>query len=105
MKEFMHYNTVSEAIEELNKEGFVIDYNLNENNLLSKTSKYNINNFEVVGVYRYEGETDPSDEAVVYAVQEKGGENKGLIVDGYGSSNTSEVSEVLKLLKLNKKNE
>ncbi|WP_196885626.1 hypothetical protein [Aureivirga sp. CE67] len=104
MKEFMHYNTVSEAITELKKEGFVIDYNLKENCLLCEHSKYELKNYEIVGVYRYEGETDPSDEAAVYAIQEKGGDNKGVLVDGYGfSSNTSEVAEVLKELKFNKK--
>ena len=36
-------------------------------------------NFEIVHVYRYEGETDPGDEATVYGIKSSTGE-KGVFV-------------------------
>ncbi len=102
MKEFVHYNTVLEAIYELNKEGFVIDYNLKENCLHCEDSRFDLDTFEIVGVYRYEGDTDPSEESAVYAIQKKGETEKGILIDGYGSSNNSEISEVLRKLNYKK---
>ncbi|HCR53326.1 MAG TPA: hypothetical protein DIW27_02825, partial [Cytophagales bacterium] len=41
--------------------------------------------FEIIEVYRYEGETDPADEATVYGIESKTGV-KGVLVTGYGAT-------------------
>lgn len=53
--------------------------------------------FDIVEVYRYEGNTDPSDEATVYAIESKTG-LKGVLVTGYGVSEniSSDILEKLK---------
>lgn len=79
------YQPVSIAVNELLKRGFTIDFNLDENLDAFDSGKYNVNNFEIVEVYRYEGESDPGDEAVVYAIESKFGV-KGIIVSGFGVS-------------------
>jgi hypothetical protein len=38
-----------------------------------------------VETYRFEGNTDPSDEAIVFAIESKNGK-KGVLVNGYGIS-------------------
>ncbi|MDF2449054.1 MAG: hypothetical protein K0R26_1558 [Bacteroidota bacterium] len=91
-----HYETVSQAINELQKKGYSIDFNLKENSLDQNPAKFETE-FEIVEVYRYEGDSDPGDEAVVYALESKSGE-KGLLVTGYGISVDSKVTEVLKKL-------
>jgi hypothetical protein len=91
-----HYETVSQAINELQKKGYTIDFNLKENSLDQNPAKFETE-FEIVEVYRYEGDSDPGDEAVVYALESKSGE-KGLLVTGYGISVDSKVTEVLKKL-------
>lgn len=91
-----HYETVSEAINELQKKGFSIDFNLKENNLDQHPEKFE-NSFEIVEVYRYEGDSDPGDEAAVYALESKSGE-KGILVTGYGVSVDSKTTEILKKL-------
>ena len=50
-----HYDTVSEAIEALRKQGFTIDFNMEDNNLSCNQGKFDVQNFEIVDVYRYEG--------------------------------------------------
>lgn len=91
----VHYDTVSSAIEKLRAQGFTIDFNLAENSISSPHNSYNPDDFEVVDAYRYEGITDPGDEAVVYAIQSKSGE-KGILVTGYGPSAVSISAEMIK---------
>jgi hypothetical protein len=62
-----HYATVSVALEELRKQGFTTDFNLEENCISCTNGKFDAADFEIVDVYRYEGITDPADEATVYA--------------------------------------
>lgn len=92
-----HYATVSQAIEELRKQGYTTDFNLEDNMLVCNQGKFEANDFEVVDVYRYEGNSDPGDEAAVYAIQSSNG-LKGTLVTGYGASTDISSEELLKKL-------
>jgi hypothetical protein len=95
------YDTLSEAVNDLKKRGFDLDFNLQENCLICHGDKFDVNNFEIAEVYRFEGNTDPSDEAVVYAIQSVNGV-KGVLVNGYGISAETMSSEMAKKLSINK---
>jgi len=95
------YDTVSEATNGLKKRGFDIDFNLQENCLVCHGEKFNVNDFEIVEVYRFEGDSDPSDEAVVYAIQSTNGK-KGVLVSGYGISAEGMSAEMAKKLSIQK---
>jgi hypothetical protein len=69
MERAMHYNTVSEAIEKLRSKGFILDFNMEENVLATTAEKFPPESLEIVDVYRYEGDSDPGDEASVYALE------------------------------------
>jgi hypothetical protein len=90
-----HYATVSNAIEELRKQGYTTDFNLEENAIVCSVGKFGANDFEIVDVYRYEGNSDPGDEAAVYAIKSSTG-LKGVLVTGYGASSDITSSELLK---------
>lgn len=96
-----HYSTVSEAINKLREEGFITDFNLEENCIVSNSEKFNPEDFEIVDVYRYEGDSDPSDEAIVYAIESKKG-LKGILVSGYGVSTDSRVTNMLEKIRIRK---
>jgi hypothetical protein len=89
-----HYATVSEAIEQLRQKGFTMDFNLEKNCIVCHPDKFNPDDFEIVDVYRYEGDTDPADEATVYAIESKTG-LKGILVTGYGISTDTMSAEIL----------
>ena len=89
-----HYKTVSVALEELRRQGFITDFNLDENCLVCNDEKFSAEDFEIVDVYRYEGNSDPADEAAVYALQSKSGV-KGVLVTGYGISADPRSAEIL----------
>ncbi len=95
------YETVSEAVNGLKKRGFTLDFNLEENCLICDGEKFNVSNFEIVEFHRFEGDSDPSDEAVVYAIESRDGK-KGVLVNGYGISAETVGAEMVKKLSLNR---
>jgi hypothetical protein len=96
------YDTVSEAVSGLKKRGFTTDFNLKENCLVCHGNKFNPEDFEIVEVYRFEGNTDPSDQAVVYAIESRTG-MKGVLVNGYGVSADPLSSDMAKKLSVHRK--
>lgn len=95
------YDTVSEAVNGLKKRGFIVDFNLQENCIVCNNDKFNVDDFEIAEVYRFEGNTDPSDEAIVYAIQSVNGW-RGVLVNGYGISADTMSSEMVKKLSIHK---
>jgi hypothetical protein len=91
------YETVSEAINGLKKRGYSLDFNLKENYIICQEDKFNPEDFEIVEVYRFEGDSDPADEAVVYAIESKNG-RKGVLVNGYGISADAMSAEMARKL-------
>jgi hypothetical protein len=84
-----HYATVSKALEELAEKGFTTDFNLQENRIVDCKD-----DFEIVHIYRYEGQTDPGDEATVYGVKSSSGE-KGVFVAGHGTYSEKSAARTL----------
>jgi hypothetical protein len=82
----VNYDTVSQAVSGLRERGYTVDFNLAENCLVCNGDRYDIHEFEITEVHRFEGDTDPADEAVVYAIESTGKGTKGILVSGYGIS-------------------
>jgi hypothetical protein len=98
----MHtYDTLSEAVNGLKKRGFDLDFNLEENCLVCSGDRLNVADFEITEVHRFEGNTDPADEAAVYAVESNNGK-KGLLVTGYGISAEGMSAEMVKKLSIDR---
>lgn len=97
MAQQVHYATVSEAIEKLHQQGFTVDFTIGENCLTSSEGSFNPGDFDIMDVYRYEGNSDPGDEATVYAVQSTSGV-KGILVTGYGASAEDVSPELMQKL-------
>lgn len=94
-----NYDTVTEAISGLRHRGYSTDFNLEENCIICNSAKFNPADFEIVEVHRFEGNTDPADEAVVYAIESVTG-MKGVLVSGYGISAEGMSAEMAKKLLL-----
>jgi len=97
MERAFHYATVTDAIRELRTQGFTVDFNLKENSLETDSVKFSSEEFEILDVYRYEGNSDPADEATVYAIVSQSG-LKGILVTGYGVSSDPVSTQMLKKL-------
>lgn len=93
-----HYGTVSEAIDYFKEQGYTIDFNLKENCFAcSVNDKYKLDDFEIVELYQYEGDSDPSEEATIYALESKSG-LKGILVTGFGIYLDADIEKMLKKL-------
>jgi hypothetical protein len=95
------YDTVAEAINGLKQRGYSIDFNLEPNRVFcpQRTLALQPADFEITEFYRFEGESDPADEAVVYAIESKGGK-KGLVVTGFGITAEGLGEEMIEKLRL-----
>ncbi len=80
-----HYDSPALAINELKKRGFTEDFNLQDNCIVCKNQKLPPEEFEITEVYRFEGNSDPGDEAIVLGIESSSG-MKGVLVNGYGYS-------------------
>ena len=80
----------------LNKLGFVTQFKATKEGLLSLVTRkiFNPDEVKVIHFYRFEGDSNPSDSSIVYAIETGDGE-KGTLVDGYGSTNDSNVSDFM----------
>ncbi|WP_405377168.1 phosphoribosylpyrophosphate synthetase [Nonlabens sp. Asnod3-A02] len=94
------YNTLSEAIEDLQKEGFTVNFDLVEDGVHSKDLKkqWKAGEIEVVKFYRFEGMSSAGDNTILYVLECKTGE-KGLLVNAYGADEyiSPEMIEKLKM--------
>lgn len=98
-RQMYHYATVSKALEELTAKGFTTDFNLEEDRI-----KANYKDFEIVEIYRYEGESDPGDEATVYGIKSVDGQ-KGVFVAGYGAFTENSAAKLLDTMSIKGRSE
>ncbi len=96
------YDTLSEATNDLKARGYKIDFNLKENCIICNDEKFHPGDFTITEMYRFEGDTDPADEAVVYAIESNTG-LKGILVNGYGIYADAMSDEMIKKLSFHKK--
>lgn len=95
------YDTLSEAIRDLEKRGYTLDFNLAENCIECKSVNVKVEPdfFEIVEVYRFDGMTSTDDESVVYAIETSDG-LKGTLTDAYGTYADSITKEMSKKLRM-----
>jgi hypothetical protein len=94
MEPTYHYTNVLEALNDLNKKGFTVDFNLHKERIIR-----NPNQFEIKHIYRYEGDTDPGEEATVYGIESNSGE-RGVFVSGYSANSNDEVDQVVQNIRI-----
>ncbi|MVM39418.1 phosphoribosylpyrophosphate synthetase [Spirosoma sp. HMF3257] len=99
------YDTLTEALDDLRKQGFTQDYNLKSDHLHCQPDDIVLRpaDFDIVDVYRFEGMTDPGDESVLYAIEAKNG-NKGVLLDAYGAYSEAISSEMAEKLRYTPEN-
>ncbi len=88
-RQMYHYATVSKALEELTAKGYTVDYNLQEDKIINTPQSFTIEE-----IYRYEGESDPGDEATVFGIKSSAGE-KGTFVAGLNAYTENSGAQVL----------
>ncbi|MBK6699947.1 MAG: phosphoribosylpyrophosphate synthetase [Saprospiraceae bacterium] len=99
----MHnYETVSEAINDLIKRGYTHDFNIHlDGECLvcnNTTTQLSPDDFEIDETYRFEGNTDPGDEMILFAISSKKHKIKGTLLNAYGLYSDSVTTKIVEKL-------
>ena len=96
------YVTLSKTMEDLRKEGYTEDFNLQQNCLECRNGQFKLfaDEFAVDKYYRFEGESNPSDAAILYAISSDKNAIKGVLVNGYGIYSDPVADELLEKLEI-----
>ena len=95
------YDTVSQAVSDLKRRGYTVDFNLKEDCIECVGEILNPKDFEITEFHRFEGNSDPGDEAVVYAIESRTG-LKGVLVNAYGVYSEALSDDMIKKLSFQK---
>ncbi|KAA9338391.1 phosphoribosylpyrophosphate synthetase [Hymenobacter busanensis] len=84
--ETQHYDTLTQAVRDLNRRGFTADFNVVDDHLYCPGLDLELHpdEFYVREFHRFEGTSDPGDESVVYAIESEDG-LRGLLVSAFGA--------------------
>ena len=100
----MNSYTLSGTLNDLRKEGYVEDFNLQQTCLECRNGELKLfpDNFKVDKYYRFEGASNPSDQAIVYAISSDRYKLKGVLVNAYGIYSDPIADEMLQKLEMRK---
>lgn len=93
-----HMKTMTSCLNSLTKVGYDVQFKVTEEGKLqSLTTKveFAADEVKITNFYRFEGESDPSDSAILYAIKTDTGE-KGTLIDAFGIYNEPLVDDFLK---------
>lgn len=93
--------TLSRVLNVLKERGYTEDFNLTDTCLICHGNSLQVfpEEFVVDKHYRFEGVSDPGDEAIVYAISSTKHDIKGVLVNGYGMYSDKISDEMIKALK------
>lgn len=98
------YDTVTEALEQLRKKGYKHDFNL-QLDAATAEDKCLIDQphqFKIVESHRFEGASNPADNAVLYVIESKDEKIKGTLLNAYGTYSNDEVDDLIKSIEMDR---
>lgn len=82
--------TLSQVMEKLRKRGINKEFRMNEACEMKyeeSEKNYKPDDLKILKTYRFEGDSNPDDSAVLYVLEDNSG-NKGIIIDSFGAYST-----------------
>jgi uncharacterized Fe-S cluster protein YjdI len=94
------YDNLVDAIKGLKEQGYAEDFNLQQNCLSCRDGAFTLfhDEFEIDQSFRFDGDTNPEEESIIYAISSKKYNLKGILVNGYGTSSAPITNEMLEKL-------
>ena len=80
-----HVKTLAMCLQKMMSDGYVNDFSYSEEGILLRQTKkiYQPSEIKVINTMRFEGNSDPNDNAVLYTIETNDG-FKGTLVDAFG---------------------
>lgn len=94
----MEFETLTDALEQLRREGYTHDFNLQRDCLTCEGKMLYPHEFQIDRVYRFEGMTNPSDQSILYAISSHDHKLKGVLVNAYGVYADEMTNEMIEKL-------
>jgi len=89
-------NTLADCVNKLVADGYTGNFKVDEQGLLADSGKhYKHNQVHIKNFFRFEGESDPADNSILYAIELDDG-TKGTLMDAYGSYNDALIGKFIK---------
>lgn len=102
-----YYDTVTEATAELAKRGYTLDFELmvEQECLVCHKAGLHLSpeDFQIDEIHRFEGDTDPGDSMIVYAISSIKESLKGIVINGYGLYSDPITYKIVSRLKIKEK--
>ena len=97
-----NYDTLSEAVNDLVKRGYTSNFNIKNDCLSCVENEIDLHpeEYTIDEIHRFEGNTDPGDENILFALSSAKYNMKGLLVNAYGMYGDSFTAQLIS--KLNK---
>jgi len=91
------YSTLSEAVTDLQRRGYTDDLSVAEHCLVCDARGLNLDpaDFHIDEFHRFEGNSDPEDQSIVYAIKSERHGLKGILVNAYGPDASSLTQEMV----------
>ncbi|MFW6275410.1 MAG: phosphoribosylpyrophosphate synthetase [bacterium] len=96
------YENLAQATEDLIKEGYTINFRVNDEGKLvdNKQVEFYPSQVKLNEFHRFEGISNPADMSILYAVETDSG-LKGLVVDAFGADGSEITSDFMNKAKQN----
>lgn len=80
------YDTLTEGLHQLRRQGYTADFNLRPVCLYRAALDLKLppEGFAVDKLFRFEGDSDPADQSILYAIAAVGRDVRGVLVNAYG---------------------
>lgn len=98
--------TLSLVMNKVSADGYDKEFKLEDKmmTLGDGTKKYSPEDLTITKSYRFEGESNPDDMAVLYLIHTNDGE-KGMLIDAYGTYSSRDLSDFLREVKVDQEDE
>ncbi len=84
----LYFRILSKAVNHYTEKGYTFPFCFSSDPLSPSS-------WIIVTVHRFEGFSDPSDNAVLYILEHKNGLDKGIVIDAYGPENDNHITRFL----------
>lgn len=89
--------TLSSCIRMLERKGFTVQFKANNMGIksLATDKQFAPGQVRILNFYRFEGASNPDDNAILYAIETEDGE-RGTLIDAYGAYDDAHITAFIK---------
>ena len=93
------------CVKKLETDGYIDQFKVEKGKLISVNDskrKYKAKDVKALNFFRFEGDSNPDDMSILYAIETSDG-HKGTLIDAYGNYSDDDTGEFMQEVDINKK--